>query len=296
MIVDCHTQVLDWASQIRLDGESSRSESGALRADRPELARHMEALLPVDLAFVLAFKSRYLNAEISNQYVAEYVRRYASKLIGFAGIDPTEPSCPDELAHAQEALGLKGVTISPSLQDFHPCDTRAQAVYRECVRRGMPVLVEQDLRTPAAKMEYARPLLFDEVARDFPALRIVVAHVGAPWVDETLYLLRKHENVFADVAGLSRQPWALYNALLRAYELGVMHKLLFGSDFPERSPAACIETLYSINQFAHGTNLTAIPREQLRGIVERDALKLLGIENRSFRAPRNGAPRLDEDE
>jgi len=58
----------------------------------------------------------------------------------------------------------------------------------------------------------------------------------------------------------------------------VMDKLLFGSDFPYRLPAECIEALYSINQLSHGTNLKTIPREQLRGIVERDTLSLLGIE------------------
>ena len=34
---------------------------------------------------------------------------------------------------------------------------------------------------------------------------------------------------------------------------------------------------YSINQFAQGTNLPVVPREALRGIVERDALGLLGL-------------------
>ncbi len=127
-------------------------------------------------------------------------------------------------------------------------------------------------------MEYARPLLYDEVLREFPDLRLVIAHMGYPWIDETVTLLTKHSNAYANVAGLMRRSWLAYNALVTAYECGVMNRLLFGSDFPHRSPAACIESLYSINQFSQGTNLIAIPREQLRGIVERDAVKLLGIE------------------
>jgi predicted TIM-barrel fold metal-dependent hydrolase len=58
----------------------------------------------------------------------------------------------------------------------------------------------------------------------------------------------------------------------------VIDKLLFGSDFPYQWPTASIEALYSVNQFTHGSNLQPIPREQLRGIVERDTLALLGIE------------------
>jgi predicted TIM-barrel fold metal-dependent hydrolase len=140
------------------------------------------------------------------------------------------------------------------------------------------VLFEQNHRHATANMGYAEPILLDEVAREFPELRIVVARLGHPWVAQTITLLGKHPHVYADVAGLLSQPWLSYTALLAAREYGVMDKLLFGSDFPFRAPAACIEALYSLNQFSHGSNLESIPREQLRGIVERDTLALLGIE------------------
>ena len=81
-----------------------------------------------------------------------------------------------------------------------------------------------------------------------------------------------------------------------AYEYGVMEKLLFGSDFPHRSPAECIEALYSLNQISAGTNLTAIPRQKLRGIVERDALALLGIEQPAASANRAKATALVDDD
>jgi predicted TIM-barrel fold metal-dependent hydrolase len=158
-------------------------------------------------------------------------------------------------------------------------------LYEECEKRGLPVLFEQNHRQPAAKMEYAQPTLLDDVAQAFPDLRIVIARLGHPWVEQTVVLLAKHPNMYANVAGLLRHPWLSYTALLAAWEYEVMDKLLFGSDFPYRSPAACIETLYSVNQFSHGSNLQAIPREALRGIVERDALQLLGI---------GGAPRRDD--
>jgi hypothetical protein len=281
MIVDCHTQI--WDSNPWSGRASAASVSEVVRAD---MTRHREAVDAVDRAIVLAFKSRYLQAEISNRYVADYVQRFADKLVGFAGIDPTDPDWPVELATAQEQLSLRGVTVSPALQNYHPSDTRAMELYEECLRRGMPVVFEQNQRNPAAKMEFARPMLLDEVAREFPELRIVVSHLGHPWVNETIVLLGKHRYLYADIAGLLRQSWSAYNALLAAHEYGVMDRLLFGSDFPYRSPAACIEALYSINQFSQGTNLPAIPREQLRGIVERDALTLLGIE----RGARNLAP------
>lgn len=273
MIVDCHTQTWDTTAQFG-PGAVALAEA-ALHADP---ARHLEAVDPIDRAIVLAFKSRYLETEISNKYVADYVRRNSAKMIGFAGIDPTERDWLEELRVAQEEFNLRGVMVSPAMQDYHPVDTRAMALYAECVRRGLPIMFEQQYRSPVAKMEFARPMLLDEVAREFPELRIVISHLGYPWIDETVMLLGKHAHVYADIAGLHRQQWLTYTALLRAYEYGVMDKLLFASDFPHRSPAECIEALYSINQIAHGTNLKAIPREQLRGIVEREALALLGIE------------------
>lgn len=290
MIVDCHTKIWDSNAQLGRAGAA-----WVVDAAQVNPARHWEAINPVDRAIVLGFKSRYLEAEIPNRFLSEYVRRYSSKMVGFAGIDPTEPNCLDELRLAQEELHLKGVTISPALQNFHPTDTRAMRVYEACMRRGMPIVFEHNLRNPAAKMEFGRPMPLDEVAREFPELRFVIAHMGHPWIEETLVLLSKHPHVFADVAGLLRQPWLTYNALLRAHEYGVMSRLLFGSDFPFRSPAACIESLYSVNQIAHGTNLVPIPREQLRGIVERDTLQLLGIEKRPAPPPK-AAPSTFSDE
>ena len=51
---------------------------------------------------------------------------------------------------------------------------------------------------------------------DVPGLRMVVAQLGQPWVDETIVMLGKHGNVFADVSGLLGRPWQAYNALVSA--------------------------------------------------------------------------------
>jgi hypothetical protein len=131
--------------------------------------------------------------------------------------------------------------------------------------------------TEEGKLEFARPYLFDEVARTFPKLRLVIAQLGQPWVDETITLLGKHQHVYADISGLLGKPWPSYNALVQCHEYGVIDKLLFGSDFPYTNAADCIEALYSINQMAQGTNLPVVPREALRGIVERDTPELLGL-------------------
>ena len=293
MIIDCHTHIWQTADQL---GQADLGEPVPLGKAKP-LSRlspngrpifrrippadpelHWQQSLAVDKSIVLGFKSRLLKAEVPNSFVADYVRRHPEKLVGFAGIDPTEPAALAELKAANDELGLRGLVLSPSNQGFHPADTRAMLVLSEAERRGMPVMIHPGSHlAEASRLEFARPVLLDEVARTFPRLKLVVAQLGQPWVDETVVLLAKHPNVFADVSGLLGRPWQAYTALVTAYQYGVIDKLLFGSDFPYTNAAGCIEALYSLNQIAHGTNLPVVPREALRGIVERDALALLGL-------------------
>jgi len=291
MIVDVHTHI--WQSPEQLGqlelGQPARTarhrpprivaQKGQWRTTPAADADHHWAQSgTVDKSIVLGFKSRYLQAEIPNEYVSQYVSRFPAKLIGFAGIDPTDKTAVLEVSTAREELHLRGITVSPANQDFHPSDSRAMRVYAEAEKLEMPVLFHPSGQfTEQSKLEYGRPYLIDEIARSFPNLRIVIAQLGQPWIDETICMLAKHHNVFADVSGMLSRPWQAYNALVSAYQHGVIEKLLFGSDFPYTNATDCIEALFSINQLAQGTNLPVVPREALRGIVERDTLALLGI-------------------
>lgn len=292
MIVDCHTHIWqspDQLGQLDLGGAMSpaRRKTGRSSANSKSVWRNVPAADPehhfaetatVDKTIVLGFKSRYLHADIPNHFVAEYVNRAPQRLIGFAGIDPTDEDAVEEVHVARKELKLRGITVSPANQDFHPSDSRAMDVYAECEKLGMPVLFHPSGQfTEQSKLEYGRPYLLDEIARSFPQLRMIIAQIGQPWVEETICMLGKHRHVLADVSGLLSRPWQAYNALVNAHQAGVIDKLLFGSDFPYTSATECIEALYSINQMAQGTNLPVVPREMLRGIVERDALSLLGL-------------------
>ncbi|HEX8339320.1 MAG TPA: amidohydrolase family protein [Tepidisphaeraceae bacterium] len=297
MIVDCHTHI--WQSPDQLGPvELGDAQRGGLRGGpKPRLTpagRPVRRTIPaadpdhhwqeqeeasIDKSIVLGFKSRYLKSEIPNHYVADYVRRAPDRLIGFAGIDPTAPDALDDLDTARDELRLRGITLSPANQDFHPADSRAMAIYEACEATRMPILFHPGAHfIEQSKLEYGRPYLLDEVARGFPKLKIVIGQLGHPWTEETITMLGKHPNVFADISGLLTRPWKAYNILVDVYQYGVMDKLLFGSDFPYTNASDCIEGLYKLNQLVQGTNLPVVPREALRGIVEREAMKLLGLE------------------
>jgi predicted TIM-barrel fold metal-dependent hydrolase len=289
VIVDCHTHIWESPDQLGRAGTDALSR-GSLGAPMqpgdfppPDASpeNHLRASEPVDVTFVLAFKSRFLGAEVPTAMVSDFVRQHPDRLIGVAGIDPTNlPEALADIQAAHEKHGMKAITTSPAAQDFHPADSRAMQVFAEAAKLGMPVFLHQGFQfSVASKLEFARPVLLDEVARELPQLRLVIAHMGYPWVEECIVLLGKHEHVYADISGLLHRPWQAYNVLLSAHQYGVTDKLLFGSDFPYNTPKTAIESLYRLNQLVTGTNLPTVPRPFLAGIVERDALSLLGIKH-----------------
>jgi hypothetical protein len=102
--------------------------------------------------------------------------------------------------------------------------------------------------------------------------------MGLPFIEQTLSMVAKHENVYADLTIRPNGVWQVYNMILAAYERGVMDKLLFGSGFPFGKAETCIETLLGFNKLLADTNLLTVPRGDIQGIIERDTLDLLGIQ------------------
>ncbi|MAE62200.1 MAG: hypothetical protein CMJ49_12700 [Planctomycetaceae bacterium] len=279
MIVDLHTHL--WQSPDQLGPQISavlrRRWPGPWDQLNAGAQAHRDAMEPVDVAVVLGFRSQFLQADVPNETISAYVAENPGHVIGFAGVDPMEDRSVEQVDEAV-AAGLSGLTISPAAQDFHPSHSRAMRLYEKAAGLGLPVLIHQGSHfTPDMKLEYARPYLFDEVARAFPALRLVIAHGGYPWLDETLVLIGKHEHVYTELSDVVGRPWKLYNLLLEAHQMEITDRLLFGSGFPYGTPQQAIETLYSMNHLVQGTGLPSVPRQKIRAIVERDALQCLGL-------------------
>lgn len=279
MIVDLHTRIWDSIEQMG----PTVAQTYRRRREEPWLhttasaEAHAEAMEPVGYAAILGFESGLLEASINAEQVKAAVETRTDKYVGFVGIDPTLGKAVAKLESALD-LGLVGATVSPAAAGFHPADTRAMDLFEACQDRKVPVLVEcNSMLSQDTKLEFALPYLLDEVARTFPNLKLVLSSFGLPWIDQGVALMAKHPNVYADVSGLVIKSWQLYNALVQAYQSGVMRQVLFGSGFPFGDPQKAIVTLYSVNTTSQGTPLPSVPREQLRTIVERDTLKELGI-------------------
>jgi predicted TIM-barrel fold metal-dependent hydrolase len=243
-----------------------------------ELADEARAEAGVKRAVAIALTSPHLRMSIPNEFIAEYVERGAGTTVGFASVDPNDPQAVDKLRYAVDTLGLRGLKLSPPYQAFHPHAPEAMRVYEAADELGLPVMFHQGaVFMPRGVLEVANPALLDKVARDFPELRIVVAHAGQPWYTETVALMYKHRNVFADLSARFHRPWQLHNILLAAIDYKVADRILFGTDFPVLRPQYCVDELRAINERT-GDRLPPIPADLIESILYQRPLSLLGLQ------------------
>ncbi|UCE49911.1 MAG: amidohydrolase family protein [Phycisphaerales bacterium] len=259
MIVDCHTHM-------------------ALAADDAEMAEHDLMADAVDARIVLPAPDE--SSGDINKQLSQYVSKHSETMVGFAVIEPEkDKGIIKNLKTIPEKLGLKGVVLHCSAQGFHPTHTSAMRFYDLAQELHLPVFFHNsgDALGPKAVLEYAQPYLLDEIAREFTELKIIIGSMGVPFVEQTLCMVARHKNVYADLTINPRNVWQTYNIVVAAHENGIMGKLLFGSGFPSGNAGQCIETLLGFNMLLADTNLPAVPRGSIRNVIERNTLQLLGI-------------------
>ena len=216
-------------------------------------------------------------AEINNA-VAEFVSEHDGRVIGFMSVHPDDPNALREIDRCANDLGLRGIKLGLNYQRADLLGERAYAIYRRAEALKLPILFHMGTSPVRfAPLEEAYPLYVDRIAIACPDLKIVMAHMGHPWFQDTIVVIRKHPNVYADISALFYRPWSMYNGLRLATEWSVLHKLLLGSDYPIATPAETIAGTMRVNAILEGTQLPRVPEEQLDQIIHRDSLSLLGL-------------------
>ena len=181
------------------------------------------------------------------------------------------------LNHAFGELGLRGLKLNPAKQRFYPDDRALMwPIYEKCLEYGRPILFHAGLYwEPGTLAKYAHPLRFEEVALEFPALRLCLAHFGWPWVQDTAMLLIKYENVYADTAMNYMDSAPQFFQKVFRQDMGeywldhnFARKVLFGSNSPRFRPLVIKR------------GLDALPmREETRRLVYgENALRFLGLQ------------------
>jgi predicted TIM-barrel fold metal-dependent hydrolase len=198
-------------------------------------------------------------ALIGNDEVAAFVREHPGRLLGLASVDLTNPmKAIRELRRCVRDLGFRGLRIVPWLWGLPPDDRRYYPLYAECIELDVPFCLQVGHTGPLLTSEPGRPIPhLENVALEFPELRIVAGHIGAPWTQEMISLATKFPNLYVDTSAYkaSRYP-ADFVEFMRGRGA---KKVMFGTNYPMLTPSACLEGLESLGldpeateRFLHG--------------------------------------------
>lgn len=278
--VDMHTHVGQHGDHVRAPLAEHEIRAWGKVSWDVTLDEHRAAARSAGTTVVLAFDAEPVGVVVPDEYVASYVAGH-DDLIGFASVNPNRPDAIRRLEHAVTGLGLRGLKLGPTYQHFHPHDQACLNLLQAAQRLEIPVLWHQGTTfTAAAIGEYARPLQLDLVARRFPDLRMCIAHLGHPWVDEALTVARRHEHLYVDASALDTRPWQLAQALASAAEYRVLDKILFGSDFPFSTIERTVAGLGEAAALCRRLGIADVTDGDINAICRRDTLRLLGLESR----------------
>lgn len=170
-----------------------------------------------------------------NEFVAGYVKADPRRLIPCGSLHPRHTS--NVLADVEQIvrLGIRLIKIHPPHQLLYPNDYQhgvkeLEIIYRAAEANEIPVMFHTGTSIfPGARNKYGDPIYIDDVAVDFPRMKILLAHGGRPlWMNTSFFLVRRHPNVYLDISGIP--PKTLLQYFPRLEEIA--GKTLFGTDWP----------------------------------------------------------------
>lgn len=242
MITDCHVHIepyelfkpsaLELMKKKRVNFDEIESYSRSPKAFLRYLDRcgvNRAALINYVAPEVIGF-----GPEV-NSFVADYVKEDPKRLIACGSVHPRHTR--NILADVEHLLriGIRMIKIHPPHQLLYPNDyvhgvKELEIIYRAAEANGIPVMFHTGTSVfPGARNKYGDPIYVDDVAVDFPKLKILLAHGGRPlWMKTAFFLIRRHANVYLDISGIP--PKSLLEYFPRLEEIA--HKTLFGTDWP----------------------------------------------------------------
>ncbi|MBO6636633.1 MAG: amidohydrolase [Roseitalea sp.] len=215
----------------------------------PDYIRKMDRA-GIDRSLLIAVRAGDLNVkgsfEITYQRIFDICQAYPDRFSGLAGIDPFRGMDGIyELEHAVRTMGFVGAHLYPHWFGLPPNDRRYYPYYSKCCELDIPIMMQvghnlvysRERRLPSV----GRPITLDEVAIDFPELKLIGIHIGIPWTDEMISMAWKHDNVFIGVDAYAPKHWP--QQLVHYLNTYGRHKVLFGTDWPVIDPERAIREI-----------------------------------------------------
>lgn len=194
-------------------------------------------------------------ALIENDEVAAWVRLHPDRLVGIASVDLNRPmEAVRELRRCVRHLGFRGLRIIPWLWGLPPDDRRYYPLYAECIELDIPFCLQVGHTGPLLSSEPGRPIPYlENVALEFPDLKIVAGHIGAPWTQEMISLATKFPNVYIDTSAYKAKRFPPDFVEFMRGRGG--KKVMFGTNYPMLTATACLEGLDTLGLSAESLPL-----------------------------------------
>jgi predicted TIM-barrel fold metal-dependent hydrolase len=256
------------------EGAAAYFAAGHRMPTVPEIAMYYRQRHLAAVVFTVDAESATGHPAISNEEIAVAAAEHSDVLIPFASIDPAKgPAGAREARRLVESFGVRGFKFHPNLQGFLPNDRMAYPLYEAIQTLGLPAIFHTGQTGIGARvrggggvrLKYSNPMCLDDVAVDFPDLRIVMAHPSFPWQDEALAVATHKPNVFIDLSGWS--PKYFPPQLIQYANTLLKDQVLFGSDYPLLTP----------DRWLADFEMLAIKPEVKPRILKLNAMRLLEI-------------------
>jgi predicted TIM-barrel fold metal-dependent hydrolase len=279
--VDMHTHV-----EVGLDGHDHLTPElrGALERyfRRPQtlptiadIAAHYRALRIMAVVFTVDAELTTGRPRIPNDDIVAAAAEHDDVLIPFASVDPRRGQAAVDEARRLVAEGaVRGFKFHPNLQAFRANERLAYPLYEVIAEAGLVALFHTGHTGIGAglpggggvRLRLGQPMDIDDVAVDFPSLRIVMAHPSFPWQDEALSVALHKPQVSIDLSGWS--PKLLPPDLVRHASRRLREQVLFGSDYPLITPERWLSEFEELEVEADARRL----------ILRDNAFRLLGLD------------------
>ncbi|MSS00475.1 amidohydrolase [Arthrobacter sp. BL-252-APC-1A] len=278
--IDMHVHIeIDGHGHVSLPQELMDASSKYFKAEErtPSLdaiAATYRELNMAAVVFTVDARTRLKHEPNSIEDIAEGAARNNDVLIPFGSVDPlTGADAIDRAKELAEDYGVRGFKFHPSLQGFNPSDERYYPLWEALEQLGLPAVFHTGQNgmgagTPGGsgiKLGYSNPLLLDEVAADFPAFQIIMAHPSVPWQDEANSIATHKSNVLIDLSGWS--PKYFPESLVKLSNSVLQDKVLFGTDYPLITPQKWMSAFADL----------PLKDEVRPKIMKENAVRLLGL-------------------
>jgi predicted TIM-barrel fold metal-dependent hydrolase len=188
----------------------------------------------IDKAVIVSYNltTAYGICIVTNDNIADFVKKYPKKFIGFACIDVPAPDAIDQLEYAITSLGLKGVKLVPPAQKFDISDKKYDPLWKKMIDFNVPLWTHTShlVSIIGSITKYGHPMLVDDLASRHQDLTIIMGHMGVPWFWDAWGVVIRHPNVYIDISTYSDlYQWFPFEAFSK---YNAENKVLFASDHP----------------------------------------------------------------